>query len=72
MITSRWRPETDLSKASEVEERFFAEMPERTRVDIVHSKLERHGEGWQAIRDAVAAPDGWPLYVQRLARQLVA
>jgi hypothetical protein len=44
----------------------------QSRKRIVHSKLERHGEGWQAIRDAVAAPDGWPLYMQRLARQLVA
>jgi hypothetical protein len=29
--------------------------------------LERHGEGWEAVRDGVAATDGWPLYLQRFA-----
>jgi hypothetical protein len=24
-----------------------------------------HGEGWQGVRDGVAADQGWPLYLQR-------
>jgi uncharacterized protein YndB with AHSA1/START domain len=70
LITPRWSVETDLSKASEVEVRFIAEAPERTRIEIEHSHLERHGEGWESMRDSVNAPQGWPLYLQRFAGQL--
>jgi uncharacterized protein YndB with AHSA1/START domain len=68
-ISPQWRIETDLEKASEWEVRFFSETPERTRVELEHRKLERHGAGWEAVRDGVAAPDGWPLYLQRFAEQ---
>lgn len=70
LITPRWSVEIDLSKASEVEVRFVAETPERTRVELEHSHLERHGEGWESMRDSVNAPAGWPLYLQRLAEHL--
>jgi uncharacterized protein YndB with AHSA1/START domain len=66
-ISPQWQLETDLEKTSEVEVRFFAEAPDRTRVELEHRNLERHGEGWEAVRDGVAAPDGWPLYLQRFA-----
>jgi len=72
LITSQWSLESDVSKTSEVEVRFIAEAPERTRVEIEHSHIERHGEGWEALRDAIGAPDGWPLYLQRFAEQLAA
>lgn len=67
LITPQWSVETDVSKASEVEVRFIAEAPERTRVEIEHRHLERHGEGWESMRDSVNAPQGWPLYLQRFA-----
>ena len=70
LITPQWRIEADASKASDVEVRFIAEAPERTRVEIVHSNLERHGEGWEGLRDAVGAPDGWQLYLHRLAERV--
>jgi uncharacterized protein YndB with AHSA1/START domain len=66
-ISPYWRPETDAEKCSEVEVRFVAETPERTRVELEHRCLDRHGEGWEGLRDGVAAPDGWPLYLQRYA-----
>jgi uncharacterized protein YndB with AHSA1/START domain len=66
-ISPEWRLETDPEKASEWEVRFFSEAPERTRVELEHRNLERHGAGWEAVRDGVAAPDGWPLYLQRFA-----
>jgi len=66
-ISPQWRIETDLEKTSEVEVRFVSEAPERTRVDLEHRNLERHGEGWEAVRDGVAAGDGWPLYLQTFA-----
>ena len=60
--------ETDPDKTSEWEVRFTAETAHRTRVEIEHRKLERHGEGWEGVRDGVAGDQGWPLYLQRFAR----
>ena len=70
-ISPRWQIENDPDKTSEWEVRFIAETPQRTRVEIEHGKLERHGEGWQGVRDGVASDRGWPLYLQRYA-ELVA
>jgi uncharacterized protein YndB with AHSA1/START domain len=72
LISPQWRPDADVSRASEVEVRFIAEAQERTRIEIEHRALERHGEGWEALRDSVGAPDGWPLYLRRLAERLAA
>jgi uncharacterized protein YndB with AHSA1/START domain len=66
-ISPRWQIESDPDKASEWEVRFTAETPQRTRVEIEHRKLERHGEGWEGVRDGVAGDQGWPLYLQRYA-----
>lgn len=66
-ISPQWQIETDLAKASEWEVRFTAETPERTRVEIEHRHLERHGEGWEGVRDGVGADQGWPLYLSRYA-----
>ena len=51
--------EPDLDKTSEVEVRFFEEAPERTRVELEHRHLDRHGEGWERVRDGVGSPEGW-------------
>ena len=64
-ISLEWRLETDLEKTSEVEVRFVAEAPGRTRVELEHRNLERHGEGWVGMREGVAGSEGWPLYLQR-------
>jgi uncharacterized protein YndB with AHSA1/START domain len=68
-ISPRWQIETDLERASEVEVRFTAETPERTRVTLEHRHLDRHGEGWQGLREGVAGDQGWPLYLSRYAEQ---
>ncbi len=58
-LDSRWQIETDLDRTSEVEVTFEADGPSRTRVVLEHSKLDRHGEGWERYRDLVGARDGW-------------
>jgi uncharacterized protein YndB with AHSA1/START domain len=69
-IGPQWQIETDPEKTSEVEVRFIPETPDRTRVELEHRKLERHGEGWEGIREAVDSEAGWPLYLQRFAELL--
>ena len=69
-ISPRWQVETDPDKTSEVEVRFVAEVPERTRVELEHRHLDRHGPGWEGERDGVAGDQGWRLYLQRFAEQL--
>jgi uncharacterized protein YndB with AHSA1/START domain len=71
-ISPRWQIETDPDKASEWEVRFIAEAPHRTRVEIEHRKLERHGEGWEGVRDGITGDRGWPLYLKRYADLLTA
>jgi uncharacterized protein YndB with AHSA1/START domain len=59
-ISPEWRIESDPAKASEVEVRFTPEGPGRTRVELEHRNLDRHGPGWEGMRDAVGSPNGWP------------
>ena len=66
-INPYWQIETDHDKTSEVEVRFIAESPERTRVELEHRNLDRHGDGWEGMREGVRGDDGWPLYLQRFA-----
>jgi uncharacterized protein YndB with AHSA1/START domain len=71
-ISPHWQIETDLDKTSEVEVRFIAEAPDRTRVELEHRNLDRHGEGWEQEREGVGGDQGWPLYLDRFAAQLAA
>lgn len=66
-ISPQWQIMTDPDKTSEVEVRFVAEGPTRTRVELEHRHLDRHGAGWESERDGVSGEGGWPLYLQRFA-----
>jgi uncharacterized protein YndB with AHSA1/START domain len=66
-INARWQLETDPARTSEVEVRFVSETAERTRVELEHRHLDRHGDGWEGVRDGVGGDGGWPLYLQRYA-----
>ena len=69
-IDPRWQIETDPAKTSEVEIRFIAETPDRTRVELEHRHLDRHLDGWEAVREGVDSDQGWPLYLQRYAEAI--
>jgi uncharacterized protein YndB with AHSA1/START domain len=66
-ISPQWQLETDPDNASEVEVRFIAETPQRTRVELEHRHIDRHGPGWQAVSEGVDGEAGWPLYLHRYA-----
>jgi uncharacterized protein YndB with AHSA1/START domain len=66
-INMQWQIETDIGRTSEVEVRFISEAPERTRVELEHRNLDRHGAGWEGVRDGVDSGEGWPLYLRRYA-----
>jgi uncharacterized protein YndB with AHSA1/START domain len=65
-IGPRWSIEADPARTSEVEVRFTAE-GDRTRVDLEHRHLDRHGDGWEQVRGGVGSAGGWPLYLERYA-----
>jgi uncharacterized protein YndB with AHSA1/START domain len=71
-INTQWQIETDLDKTSEIEVRFIAETPERTRVELEHRNLDRHGDGWEGVREGVGGEGGWPLYLNRFAEVVAA
>ena len=71
-ISPQWQLETDLEKTSEVEVRFIAETPGRTRVELEHRQLDRHLDGWESLREGVDGEAGWPLYLQRYAELFAA
>jgi uncharacterized protein YndB with AHSA1/START domain len=71
-ISPRWQIESDAEKTSEVEVRFVDEGSDRTRVELEHRNLDRHGPGWESARDGVGGDGGWPLYLQRFADQVAA
>ena len=69
-ISPQWQVETDPEMTSEVEVRFVPEDENRTRVELEHRHLDRHGPGWQAVSDGVAHDQGWSLYLDRYAALL--
>lgn len=66
-VSLTWQVEPDPARTSEVEVRFIPENDERTRVELEHRHLERHGPGWEQMRDAVASPEGWMKGLRRFA-----
>jgi len=67
-IGPTWQVESDPDLTSEVEVRFTAETDHRTRVELEHRNLDRHGPGWEGVRHGVE--QGWPIYLDRYAALL--
>ena len=66
-IGPTWQIETNPELTSEVEVRFVAESADRTRVELEHRHIDRHGPGWEGVASGVADDQGWPLYLDRYA-----
>jgi uncharacterized protein YndB with AHSA1/START domain len=69
-ISPRWQIETDPEQTSEVEVRFVPEDENRTRLELEHRHIDRHGPRWQAVSEGVDGDEGWPLYLARYAALL--
>jgi uncharacterized protein YndB with AHSA1/START domain len=69
-VSTSWGIEEDLEHTSEVEVRFIAEADSRTRVELEHRNLERHGDGWEGMHGAVGSPGGWPKTLAGLAAHI--
>jgi uncharacterized protein YndB with AHSA1/START domain len=69
-INLQWQLETDPARTSEVEVRFIAESPTRTRVELEHRGIERHGDGWESMHGAVGSPNGWGGGLEAFAKRL--
>lgn len=71
-IGPTWQLESDPANASEVEVRFVAEGTHRTRVELEHRHIDRHGPGWEDVHLGVDSEGGWPLYLARYAELIEA
>jgi uncharacterized protein YndB with AHSA1/START domain len=69
-INLQWQIESDPAKTSEVEVRFIPEGADRTRVELEHRHLDRHGEGWAQMRDAVGSTGGWDVGLRAFAARM--
>jgi uncharacterized protein YndB with AHSA1/START domain len=63
-----WKFNPDVARSSDVELRFTPEGPGATLVELEHSGFERHGEGYQQLRDILDAPDAWARTLEEFAK----
>jgi uncharacterized protein YndB with AHSA1/START domain len=63
-----WKADPDLAKASEIEIRFIPLGPETTLVELEHSRLERHGEGYEQLRAIFDGPGAWSGILEEFAK----
>jgi hypothetical protein len=64
-ISSEFQP--DPRCATEVEVRFIAEGPRRTRVELEHRKLDRFGAKRDEMRKTFDSPGGWAGLLEKFA-----
>ena len=69
-LSPSFEVESDDEKTSEVEVRFITEGPASTRLELEHRHLDRHGDGWEHTRDAIAGEGGWGFCLQRFAARI--
>jgi hypothetical protein len=52
-------PDADPRRASRVDVTFTESGADSTTVTVVHSQLQRHGDGWTDMAEAVSGERGW-------------
>jgi uncharacterized protein YndB with AHSA1/START domain len=65
-----WTFDADMEKASQVEVRFLPDGPSATLVELEHSKLERHGEGYEQLRAVFDGPGAWTGILAEFAKKI--
>ena len=65
-----WVADMDIAKASEVEIRLSPQQDGFTLVELTHTKIERHGEGAQQLRDVFDGPGAWVAILNHFARKV--
>jgi hypothetical protein len=65
-----WVFDGDTAKASQVEVRFSPDGPAATLVELEHSKLERHGEGYEQLRALFDGPGAWSGILAEFAKKI--
>jgi hypothetical protein len=71
-LNERWQYDPDPTHASEVEVRFIADGPSRTRVELEHRGFEHHGAEAAGVRAGNDAPTGWTYVLDLFAKHLAA
>ncbi|MGH9186147.1 MAG: SRPBCC family protein [Acidimicrobiales bacterium] len=71
-LNEAWQFDPDPSHASEFEVRFIAEDSSRTRVELEHRGIERHGDGAPAVHGTVDGPGGWGFVLEHFAKAVTA
>ena len=66
-MSSDWTFQPDPAKASEIDVRFLAEAPDRTRLEYEHRHLERYGEQAERMRMGLDAPNASQVVVDAYA-----
>lgn len=65
-----WQLETDHEKPARWRCGSSRKGVHRTRVELEHRYLDRHGDGWEQMHDAVGSSGGWPAGMRALTKQL--
>lgn len=66
-FTSRFEPEPDPARTSEVEIRFRPH-EKGAIVELEHRHFERHGDGGKQMRASISNPNGWPAVLHAFHR----
>ena len=65
-----WKFDPDPARGSEIEVRFIAEGPNRTRVELEHRHFERHGDGAESVRNGVDSPKGYTYVLAQFVQRV--
>ncbi len=64
-LQSDWKFNADPARASEVVLEFSSKGPAATWLEFEHRYLERHGQGYEKMREGVDSPGGWTAVLAR-------